>query len=976
MDWVESVREIRKANENNRLVVFVGAGVSKNSGIPTWGELIQDIAKKIGYSHCNVCKEKKPCSKEADCKERFSFTQDEYLRIPEYYFIQDHSEKHKAYYQLLQDSLGSGGSANAIDEEIFSLLPNHIVTTNYDNLLEESMSVNVQLYTVVSQDSELLSKASDHYILKMHGDLSKPETMVLKESDYINYEQEHPLISTFLRSLLINHTFLFLGYGLNDNNLNLIIGWINYFRKTNSVTERPKSFLVNSDYRSDFERFRLSERDIEIIDPSIIPESVIEDSNASSYFSSPIPKALYAYLRCINDPKLFEKYIPIEKIVQEKYEVFQPYRKIAKEDLLSQFKLDHTELLGDTLIFWKREWFESIRSLIEKKEPVVISSFQRANFSRIELADSMTKECCEVPSTSLIDNGCEQLYINNDYITLAQEIEKSDDIALKIFWGVFLRKPKKELMGLIDLEAHALKKSHYITIMLHKMRARLALLTTFDRQIERTEELRTLFRLTPARYENAVGFLKMIFQSDAANINKMEEELEKHEKRYNSGGSSFFTGHAHFHIMKIQAYAYEYYRFFMRNYLPIHYFQNPENYFSPYLRSILCSYTPVPVLSSKDLFVKTHRASFPLNEIDFDMFVKFTKPKTLKAWFKEYHVKNIELDSSINVAQKFENLCKSLKIAQDSTWFTQLHCFCVMCRYLNLSDNEQERVFSALVTALCDFRKTNMAALGELLEPLLYLLRFCLQDKCENEKRKLLEELLQPEVQESLQNICGQAMLDILDLLPYSIPDDKKEWLQQQIELSDNGTMQFQRAFAWRNFVTPTFFHKIVEKNTAKLTPPQILCLLHEKRIEFSEDFFAQLLKTLEEEHIKRQQSPGVRSFPDQLLEAINCCIIIKLNGHDIDIKKLEPYVQYSDQLRFMLDPQTFDYKLVDTRDSMWQNLIFSDLYKPFFIQHKKELLSEQLEEIWRNGLETPWQQRIVYGILLDKDELIQFGRP
>lgn len=44
--------------------------------------------------------------------------------------------------------------------------------------------------------------------------------------------------------------------------------------------------------------------------------------------------------------------------------------------------------------------------------------------------------------------------------------------------------------------------------------------------------------------------------------------------------------------------------------------------------------------------------------------------------------------------------------------------------------------------------------------------------------------------------------------------------------------------------------------------------------------------------------------------------------------------------------------------------------------EHKKELLSEQLEEIWRNGLETPWQQRIVYGILLDKDELIQFGRP
>ena len=358
------------------------------------------------------------------------------------------------------------------------------------------------------------------------------------------------------------------------------------------------------------------------------------------------------------------------------------------------------------------------------------------------------------------------------------------------------------------------------------------------------------------------------------------------------------------------------------------------------------------------------------------MFVKFTKPKTLKAWFKEYHVKNIELDSSIDVAQKFENLCKSLKIAQDSTWFTQLHCFCVMCRYLNLSDTEQERVFSALVTALCDFRKTNMAALGGLLEPLLYLLRFCLQDKCENEKRKLLEELLQPEVQESLQKHYGQAMLDILDLLACSISNDKKIWLQQQIELLDNETLRFRRAYAWRNLLAPTFLNKIMEKNISNLTPIQIFELLAEKHMDFSENLFTQLLKTIEEEHIKRQQIPGVRSFPDQLLEAINCCIIIKLNGHDIDIKKLEPYVQYSDQLRFMLDPQTFDYKLVDTRDSMWQNLIFSDLYKPFFIQHKKELLSEQLEEIWRNGLETPWQQRIVYGILLDKDELIEFGRP
>lgn len=606
-----------------------------------------------------------------------------------------------------------------------------------------------------------------------------------------------------------------------------------------------------------------------------------------------------------------------------------------------------------------------------EKNPVVISSFQRANFSRIKL---ISDEYCEVPSTVIEDNVCEQLYINNDYVTLAQKVEESDNTALKIFWGAILGKPKEELTRLIDHEAHVVKKSHYISILRHKMRARLALQFGGYRQQTSTEELRTLFRLTPSRYEKAVGFLKMIFQSDADNIDKMEEELQKHEERYNSGNDRFFSGPAHSHIKEIRTYAYEYYHFFMGNYLPIH--QNQGKYFSPYLRAILCSYTPVSISPSKSLYAKTDLAPYLLNEIDFDMFVKFTNPKTLNAWFNKYHVKNIQLDSSINVVEKFENLCKSIKISRDCTWFTQLHCFSVMCCYLNLADSERKRVFTALVNAFCDMSKMDTFAFVEVFESLFYLLRFCVQDDCENEKRTLLEKLLQLEESQNFKGYFREARLSLLNMLACSISNDKKKWLQQKIELLDDETLRFQLAYAWRNLLAPTFLNNIMKKNISNLTPIQIFELLAEKHMDFSEKLFSQLLKTLEEEHIKRQQSPEERSFPDQLLVAINCCILIKLNGYDIDLKKLEPYVQYSDQLCFMLDPQTFDYKLVDTGDGMWQNLILSDLYRPFFIQHKKELLSEQLEEICRNGLETPWQQRIVYGILLDKDELIEFGRP
>lgn len=232
MDWKQAIKEIQKAQEKNQLVIFVGSGVSNNSGIPTWWDLIKVIADELGYDKCNSCKNRQEDCPKSECEERYDFSQDEYLRIPEYYFQKDTSKDHSQYYELIKTTLKSDKDSNPIDDEIFKILPHHIITTNYDALLEKSKNLNSKLYTVVSQDSDLLSKSDERYIIKMHGDLETPETIVLKESDYIDYEQKHTLISTFIRSLLVNHTFLFLGYSLNDYNLNLIIGWIKTDRKS------------------------------------------------------------------------------------------------------------------------------------------------------------------------------------------------------------------------------------------------------------------------------------------------------------------------------------------------------------------------------------------------------------------------------------------------------------------------------------------------------------------------------------------------------------------------------------------------------------------------------------------------------------------------------------------------------------------------------------------------------------------------
>lgn len=45
MNFKEKLKRLREARESNRLVIFVGAGVSNNSGIPSWYELIKRFAK-------------------------------------------------------------------------------------------------------------------------------------------------------------------------------------------------------------------------------------------------------------------------------------------------------------------------------------------------------------------------------------------------------------------------------------------------------------------------------------------------------------------------------------------------------------------------------------------------------------------------------------------------------------------------------------------------------------------------------------------------------------------------------------------------------------------------------------------------------------------------------------------------------------------------------------------------------------------
>lgn len=204
--YEQELQRILDASQNNALTFFVGAGVSALSGAPTWKELINAICDKLGRERKN------------------EYASDEYLQIPQmyYYSLGDNKEE---YFKFIEAQLHSTDLLpNTVHREMLNLNPVSFITTNYDTLLEDAAVQYCQSFKVVSRDEDVSTIFGDRFILKLHGDF-KNKNFVLKEEDYLNYSENFKLIETLVKSIFSTNTVVFIGYGLNDYNIKLILNW-------------------------------------------------------------------------------------------------------------------------------------------------------------------------------------------------------------------------------------------------------------------------------------------------------------------------------------------------------------------------------------------------------------------------------------------------------------------------------------------------------------------------------------------------------------------------------------------------------------------------------------------------------------------------------------------------------------------------------------------------------------------------------
>lgn len=147
---------------------------------------------------------------------------DDYLKIAQIYFNTFGEEKYK---EKVKESFKEDCTPNKIHDLIFALHPNHILTTNYDNLLEQEAVKVGRNFSVINTDDVVSSAPSSSYIIKVHGDFSS-SNFVLKEQDYLDYEQNYKLIDKLVKTIFSTNLVIFIGYSLQDYNIKLILNWV------------------------------------------------------------------------------------------------------------------------------------------------------------------------------------------------------------------------------------------------------------------------------------------------------------------------------------------------------------------------------------------------------------------------------------------------------------------------------------------------------------------------------------------------------------------------------------------------------------------------------------------------------------------------------------------------------------------------------------------------------------------------------
>lgn len=205
----ESIDHISGVLAREDTVLFLGSGLSRWSGLPSWPELIEQLRDELLRLGRN-----------ADLVKRELATGD--LLLAASYGVDQLTDVERRKYLRTAIQV-PGATPSKLHEALVGLGPSCFITTNYDRLLEDALSKYrpTQHFDVVTPIDTLeipaiVQARADHFVFKPHGDIGNCDSIVLTREDYRRHQGPGNASFEATRHLLASRPVVFVGFGLRD----------------------------------------------------------------------------------------------------------------------------------------------------------------------------------------------------------------------------------------------------------------------------------------------------------------------------------------------------------------------------------------------------------------------------------------------------------------------------------------------------------------------------------------------------------------------------------------------------------------------------------------------------------------------------------------------------------------------------------------------------------------------------------------
>ena len=242
MNITHSLRELKKIYTQNKLIPFLGAGLSKPHKLPDWPILLQSLNEeliddiKIGDLITLDINQKEYWNAIESIK-TYSFKDDFYIQ----------SKTAEIMLKLKEKIVADDNY-----RDLAKLREPFFLTTNYDNNI--SSYVQTEYPSIILSDAGVSTQSwssSDilRQVVHLHGTFSNPYTIVLtkKKYDEVYENEKYTNLFTFLRS---GFSFLFVGFSYSDKYIEFLMnknkGIFNdyhYILLANPTDEIKKNFM-------------------------------------------------------------------------------------------------------------------------------------------------------------------------------------------------------------------------------------------------------------------------------------------------------------------------------------------------------------------------------------------------------------------------------------------------------------------------------------------------------------------------------------------------------------------------------------------------------------------------------------------------------------------------------------------------------------------------------------------------------------